>query len=162
MPKEPFEREIRIDAPPEDVFPFLVEPTRMVRWLGVAVEIDPVPGGAIRIDVNGRDVVAGEIVELDPPRRLAFTWGWERPGSAVPPGSTTVSIELEPDGDGTRLRLRHTGLPPEVADDHAAGWRHYLARLGVAAAGGDPDPDPLATDAIEHGEPGSAPGGLGG
>ena len=32
------------------------------------------------------------------------------------------------------------------------GWIHYLARLGVAAAGGDPGPDPLGTSETKHGE----------
>ena len=89
---------------------------------------------------------SGEFVELDPPRRLVYTWGWE-PGSdgpnPVPPGSTTVEIELLPNGDGTTLRFIHRGLPStEAAESHAHGWDHYLARLTVAAAGGDAGEDP--------------------
>lgn len=159
MGEAPILKETRIAASPETVFRFLVDPLRMTRWLGVAAEIDPRPGGSIRIDVNGRDVVVGEIVAIDPPRRIVFTWGWEREDSATPPGSTTVEIRLEPDGDGTRLRLEHRGLPPDVREPHAAGWEHYLARLSVCAAGGDPGPDPLATPEIVHGAPGTSPSG---
>jgi uncharacterized protein YndB with AHSA1/START domain len=83
-------------------------------------------------------------VEIEPPRRLVFTWGWEPgSGSAVSPGSTTVEFELIPDGAGTTLRFTHRGLKSaEAAESHAHGWDHYLARLGVAAGGGDPGRDP--------------------
>jgi uncharacterized protein YndB with AHSA1/START domain len=78
------------------------------------------------------------------PYRLVFAWGWED-SSELPPGSSTVEITLVPDGDGTLIRLRHTGLPSEESRAlHAAGWSHYLERLSLAAAGRDPGPDPLA------------------
>lgn len=153
----PVELEVQIEAPPEVVFSFLTDPTRMVTWLGQAVELDPRPGGVLRIDVNGRDVVRGEIVQIEPPRFIAFTWGWEREGTSLPPGSSRVEIRLEARGRGTHLRLRHVRLPPDVREEHAAGWQHYLARLRVAACGGDPGRDPLATRDIVHGAPGSYP-----
>lgn len=151
------ELEIEIGAPPEVVFSFLTDPTRMVSWLGQAVELDPRPGGVLRIDVNGRDVVLGQVVEVDPPRYIAFTWGWDREETSLPAGSSRVEISLQPRGEGTHLRLRHIQLPPDVREEHAAGWEHYLARLRVAAGGGDPGPDPLATRDIVHGAPGSHP-----
>jgi uncharacterized protein YndB with AHSA1/START domain len=53
----------------------------------------------------------------------------------VPPGSTTVEITLREDGDGTLLRLRHTGFPSEAdADLHREGWEIYVGRLVAAAA----------------------------
>jgi len=63
----------------------------------------------------------------------------------IPPGSTTVEVTLAPDGDGTHVRLVHRGLQtPEMREQHRQGWDHYVARLAVAAAGGDPGPDPNA------------------
>ena len=54
-----------------------------------------------------------------------------------------AKIELVPDGEGTLLRFTHRDLPSaEAADSHGHGWDHYLERLEVAAAGGDPGPDP--------------------
>ena len=92
---------------------------------------------------------SGEFVEVDPPRRLVYTWGWE-PGAdgpnPVPPGSSTVEIELVPEGDGTLLRFTHRDLPSdEAAKSHGHGWDHYLARLQIAAAGGDAGEDPWLT-----------------
>jgi uncharacterized protein YndB with AHSA1/START domain len=72
-----------------------------------------------------------------------FTWGWEAEGNPVPSGSSTVTFELEPAGDGTRLRFVHSGLPSaEAAGSHTYGWDHYFARLEAVARGEDPGPDP--------------------
>ncbi len=52
-----------------------------------------------------------------------------------------VEIDLESDGDGTIVHLTHRGLPSSERSMHEAGWAHFLPRLGVVAAGGDPGPD---------------------
>jgi uncharacterized protein YndB with AHSA1/START domain len=140
-------REVEIAASPETVWQFLVDPDKAHLWWGRSITLDPRPGGALRIEVTPRSIAAGEIVEIDPPRRLVYTWGWEVGGGAefVPPGSSTVEIDLEPAGEGTNLRLVHRGLPNEdAAAAHAQGWEHYLGRLVFAATGGDPGPDPWA------------------
>jgi hypothetical protein len=68
---------------------------------------------------------------------VRFTWGWEIPERAVPPGSSTVAIELQPEGAGTRLRLSHTGLPPDWVEPHQQGWELYVGHLqDVAGRGG--------------------------
>jgi uncharacterized protein YndB with AHSA1/START domain len=141
------EREIAIDASPETVWQFLVDADKATRWMGQTATFDPRPGGVYRVEVIPGNTAVGEFVELDPPRRLVFTWGWESgQASKVAPGSTTVEIELVPNGDGTTLRFSHSGLPDsESAESHAHGWDHYLDRLGIAARGGDPGPDPWLT-----------------
>jgi uncharacterized protein YndB with AHSA1/START domain len=83
----------------------------------------------------------GRFLELVPDVRVVFTWGWEG-SAALPPGSTTVEIELVPDGDGTLVRLTHRDLPADERAVHEAGWAHYLPRLALAAEGGDPGVDP--------------------
>lgn len=138
------EIEQRIEAAPEVVFSFLVEPERYRRWMGVEAELDARPGGSFLVRVNQVAVARGEYVVVEPPRRLVMTWGWEG-SEAVPPGSSTVEFTLEPDGEGTILRLRHTGLPnEEERTQHAHGWAHFVGRLVVAGPGGDPGPDPMA------------------
>jgi uncharacterized protein YndB with AHSA1/START domain len=139
---EPLRHEVRIAAPREVVFSYFTDPARMTAWMGVAALLDPRPGGMFRIDANGRDVVVGEYVEIDPPRRVVFTWGFEGAAPAVEPGSSRVEVTLEHDGDGTRVVLIHHGLPDGLRAAHAEGWEHYVARLASAAAGEPPGPDP--------------------
>jgi len=137
------EREIRIAARPEIVFQYFADPERMARWMGPAT-LDARPGGELRIAVAGIHPASGQFVEVDPPRRIVFTWGWDGPDYGVPPGGSRVEVDLIRDGDETVLKLRHLGLGPDQAGDHAHGWQHYLDRLAIAAAGGDPGPDPMA------------------
>jgi uncharacterized protein YndB with AHSA1/START domain len=133
---------IRIDAQPNEVFPYLIDPALIVRWMGDWAELDPIPGGKLVLDINGVPI-RGEYVVVDPPRRVVFTWG-AAGSETIAPGSTTVEILLHADGDGTRLELAHRGLPPEEQAQHDTGWTHFLDRLAVAGAGGDPGPDPWA------------------
>jgi uncharacterized protein YndB with AHSA1/START domain len=90
----------------------------------------------------GEHAARGEYVAVEPPSRVVFTWGWEEEDASVGPGASTVEVTLEPDGDGTLVRLVHTGLPDDQSRQrHGMGWDHYLARLVIAAAGGDAGPD---------------------
>ena len=140
------ELEMQIAASPETVYDFFTDPDKMIQWMGRSAVLDPHPGGAFRCDINGRDVAAGQFVELDPPRRIVFTWGWDTEDPVTPPGSSTVEVELIPEDAGTRLRLTHRDLPgPESAEKHRGGWQHYTERLAVAATGGDAGADPWAT-----------------
>jgi uncharacterized protein YndB with AHSA1/START domain len=132
-----------IAASPATVFSFFTDVERWTTWQGVDGEIDPQPGGVFRIRMPGEQVASGRFVELVPERRIVFTWGWEGDAPPVPPGSTTVVVELEPNGAGTRLRLTHSGLEsPPVAEQHREGWERYLERLEARAEGRDPGPDP--------------------
>ena len=142
------EKEVRIAARPETVFEFFTDPVKMIRWKGVDAMLDPRPGGTYRVNVTGKEVALGEYVEIVPHSRIVLTWGWE--GRAIAPGSTRVEITLTPDGDGTLLRLRHSGLVSEAAQQHAEGWDHYLARLVSAAADQDPGPDPWVETDRHH------------
>jgi uncharacterized protein YndB with AHSA1/START domain len=134
--------ERRIAASPATVFSFFSDVSRWLRWQGVEADIELEPGGAFRMNVRGDGFASGCFLEIVPGRRLVFTWGWEREDLGVPPGSSIVEIELQPDGDGTRLTLTHRGLPAGAVEVHRHGWEHYTSRLLVAAEGGDPGPDP--------------------
>jgi uncharacterized protein YndB with AHSA1/START domain len=131
-----------IDAPPETVFSFFSDRDRWLRWQGVTATIDPRAGGVFRMNVRGDGFASGRFLEVRPPERVVFTWGWEA-SEGIPPGSTTVEVHLRPEGTGTRVVLRHRHLPTtESVEQHAWGWSHYLDRLMIVAAGGDPGPDP--------------------
>jgi uncharacterized protein YndB with AHSA1/START domain len=140
-----YDRSVRIAAPREVVFQYFVDPTKLIRWMGSAANLEPTVGGVYRVDMNGRDVARGEFVEIDPPNRVIFTFGWEAGGAPIAPGASTVEVTLVDDGDGTVVRLLHRDLPHPMVASHGEGWDHHLDRLMIVAAGGDPGPDPLAT-----------------
>jgi uncharacterized protein YndB with AHSA1/START domain len=136
------ERDIRIQASPEVVYDFFVDPDKMIQWMGRKAELDPRPGGTFRVDLNGKHISSGEYVELDPPNRVVFTFGWEGDTSVVKPGASTVEVTFTPDGDGTLMRFQHRDLPEESRGTHGHGWDHYFERLAIAAAGGEAGEDP--------------------
>jgi uncharacterized protein YndB with AHSA1/START domain len=133
-----------IKALPATVFTFFTDRDRWLSWQGVSAELDPRPGGVFRMNVRGDGFASGQFIVVEPPHRIVFTWGWEG-DPLVPPGSSRVEVTLAAEGDGsTRLTLVHSGLPLPALELHRGGWEHYLGRLTVRAAGGDPGPDPAA------------------
>jgi uncharacterized protein YndB with AHSA1/START domain len=134
--------ERRVGARPERVWPYLTDGALWRRWQGAHVMIEPHPGGVFTMRMGDGREAAGRVVEVRPGERLVFTWGWTDEPDALPPGSTTVAIELLPDGDGTLIRLTHRDLPAPALPPHTLGWQHYIARLAEVAIGGDPGPDP--------------------
>ena len=135
------ERVITIDAPPETVFRLLTDPVQYVRWKGKLAELEPQPGGKFRVEfASTKDIAAGKYVEVIRDRRVVFTWGWEG-NDMVPPGSSTVEIDLEPAGSGTRLRLVHRGLPFDAVTRHSDGWDYFLPRLVAVSEGRTAAPD---------------------
>ena len=133
-----------IAAAPETVFPYFVDPGRYTQWMGNAAELEPMPGGRYRVSMRDGMEASGRFVEIEPPRRVVFTWGWLH-DHAVAPGSTRVEVTLAAEEGGTRVVLRHHGLPDdEQGALHRKGWELYLDRLAVRAGGGDPGPDPHA------------------
>ena len=145
------ERQVRIEARPEIVFRYFTDPERMARWIGPVLEFDPRPGGTVRLLVDGVHPNSGRVVEVDPPRRIVFTSGWDEPGHPIPSGSTRVEVDLAPDGDGTLLRLRQFGLPTDAVADHSEGWAYYMNRLAVVVVGGDPGPFSSEVEAVRAG-----------
>jgi uncharacterized protein YndB with AHSA1/START domain len=129
-----------IDAPPDAVFRFLVDPTAMTRWMGEHAELDPEPGGRFAVNVQGA-AVRGTYLEVKPPERIVISWGYAG-SERHPPGASTVEIRLLAEGRGTRVELEHRDLPRAEHDDHSRGWTHYLPRLAIASTGAHPGPDP--------------------
>ena len=132
-------REVRVEASPETLFDFFTDPEKMNRWMGETATLDPRPGGTFQVGI-GPYSAQGEYVELSPPNRVVFTWGWEA-GMAPAPGESTIEVTLEPEGEATLVRLVHRDLPEEARPPHAHGWENYLGRLVDAGAGRDPGPD---------------------
>jgi uncharacterized protein YndB with AHSA1/START domain len=140
MAAEPINAEVLIDASPERVFEYLTRPEAIVQWMGEYALLEPVPDGRFELNVKGT-LIRGRYLEVDPPHRLLISWGYA--GSEhLPPGASTVELQLTADGDGTRVVLEHRDLPEQETQNHASGWTHYLARLQTVAANGHAGPDP--------------------
>ena len=125
---------VTIAAPIDVVWAHLTTAEGLVRWVGPHATADPVPGGVLRWTHPNGAAVVGRFVELDPPRRLVFTYGWEGDLMGVPPESTTVEIALSERDGVTTVRLAHHGLPPAVVDDHEHGWAYFLGELRATLA----------------------------
>ena len=135
------EREIRIDAPRERVFPLVATREGMLRWFRPAVFEARIGGEAKFVfPFDTEDAISrGTVTAYDPPARVAFTWAW---GSAAANVHTEVTIDLIAEGQATLLRLTHTGFVDEAAaQGHDTGWTHWLDRLETVASGKDPGPD---------------------
>ena len=130
------ERTVRIAASPETLWSFWTDPKRLCQWWASDADVVPEPGGTIRVVMGEGPIMRGTFVELDPPRRLVFSFGWEEyaPGEPLAPGSTQVEVTLRPDGDETVLVLRHSSMPSTHAADHEKGWTYLLTERLVAAA----------------------------
>jgi uncharacterized protein YndB with AHSA1/START domain len=135
------ERELFISAPPEIVYRLLTDGEAMASWMGRHVSADARPGGMLRIDYNGFDIMRGDYVALEPHTRVVFTWGWESEGSDPRAGGSTVEFRLEDVSGGTQLRMVHS-LPAATVEPHSQGWDHFLERLTMRAEGRDPGVDP--------------------
>lgn len=136
------EYETPVAAAPEVVFAYFTDPARMLQWMGTEATLDPRPGGICRLNPAGHAVMSGRFVEVDPPHRIVFTWGWETELFETPPQSTLVEVSFVPDGAGTVVRLAHRRLNPNAVAFHRAGWEHYLPRLSAAAVRGSAGTDP--------------------
>ncbi|GAB2176025.1 SRPBCC family protein [Dongia sp. agr-C8] len=134
--------ETQVAAPAATVFAFLIDPEKLLRWIGNGATMEAQPGGLYLLEkVSGRNTARGTFKEVVPVHRLSYTFGWdEDPG--VPPGSSLVEIDLIEQNGGTLVRMTHSGLPTEQdRANHEKGWKHYLERLSAVAAGATVGPD---------------------
>jgi uncharacterized protein YndB with AHSA1/START domain len=114
------------------------EPRELARWWGPrgftirAIELAPVVGGRYRISMQPPegDVfhLAGEFLELDPPRRLVFTFRWEEP---TPDDRETVAaIDLRAVSNGTAVSVSQgVFATDERLSLHRGGWTESLEKL---------------------------------
>ena len=137
--------EMELPAAPEEVFRMFVDPSALVRWIGISADLEPRPGGTFRFEIQPGQFCEGEYVEIDPPRRVVFTWGWADPWFNLPPGFSRVEVDLEASGGGTWLRLVHRDLPGQIRVLHDEGWTVFLGRLDGVLSLTPPSPYPTGT-----------------
>ncbi len=127
------EHAIDIEAPPATVFDLWTTTDGLEAWWARSATIDLRPGGAIRVDIDGEHVMVGEFVVVEPPHRIVFTFGWEH--GDLPPGASRVDVAIQPTDTGSRVVLRHDGLPVEFVESHIRGWTHFVGERLPEAIG---------------------------
>jgi uncharacterized protein YndB with AHSA1/START domain len=127
-----------LDAPRESVFQALSEPAALAKWWGPSgfttpeIELDLKLGGRYRFGMQppAGDLfhLAGEFIDIDPPRRLAYSFRWEEP--APDDQETVVTLTLDALADGTRLSLWQGEFASEDRLAlHQSGWSDSLVKL---------------------------------
>src|SRR5687768_13360921 len=99
------EQSLELAAPRATVLGLVTQARGLLEWMAVAGEVEAVPGGKVRWRHENGATMCGHFVEVIPPRRVVFTYGWESGGPPVAPGSTLVTMNLEETGSMTRLHL---------------------------------------------------------
>lgn len=121
-----------VAAPVGRVWDLVTTPDGLARWLGTVVEGELGPGASVVLvqdEVNPEERQRCVVTAWEPQRRLVMTW---ESTSASP---STLSVELTPDGERTRMVLEERDLPRELADGYLVGWRAHLDVLVAEAEG---------------------------
>lgn len=130
-----------VAARPETVFRVLTEPELYARWFGppgANVEVESMEltlGGRLALCITFPDLdlevgIEGFYEVIEPPLRLVHTWR-----ATDEELVTTVTFELEPIGEQTRLRVVHRGfVDPVDLEQNQGGWRDHLQVLAELAA----------------------------
>ena len=127
-----------LDAPREPIFRALSEPAALARWWGPSgfttpeIDIELTVGGRYRFGMQppGGELfhLAGEFLEIDPPRRLAYTFRWEEP--EPDDQETIVTLTLDALCDATKVSLLQGGFATEARLAlHKRGWAESLVKL---------------------------------
>jgi uncharacterized protein YndB with AHSA1/START domain len=131
------------DASPEEVFDAWTSVEMLRRWWHAErswetplAEVDLRVGGAIRIvmrdPADGREYGGrGLYTELDRPRRLAFTWTWDREAEA---GQQSIEVDFSPVEGGTKVVMRNRPLPRDERAGYLTGWENSFDNLAAALA----------------------------
>ena len=138
-----FDRTVFLPLDTHAAFELVTQPERLRRWMTVAARIDLRVGGDYRWTLAPGHTARGSVLEIEVGKRLSIDWGWEGP-TDTPPGSSVVTITLEPTSGGTNLRFIHDGLSVSEEAGHTEGWTHYLDRLEKYARDGFVEADPWA------------------
>jgi len=138
-----FNKTVFIPVDPDAAFELITQPERLRRWKTVAARVDLRVGGEYRWTITPGHSAMGSFTEIEPGKRIVYTWGWQG-DAGLPPGASTVTVNLEAVEGGTTVQLIHEGLTEQQEVGHAEGWNHFLERLVQLAANGDAGPDEWA------------------
>ena len=121
-----------MSADPDDVWNAFTEAGGLTSWWADEAHVDATTGGTLIAHWPSMGwTMRGTYRALEPGRLVAFTWSWDHESDTP---ERLVSIDLTPDGEATRLVLRHGDYGPDDGDEraaHLAGWEHFLPRLAT-------------------------------
>ena len=120
------DRTLVIQARPETVFQFFTDTPQWAAWWGTGSTIDARPGGRMLIRHPNGVEVSGEVLELQAPERIVFTYGYAS-GQPIPLDGSRVTIRLDRHPNGTLLQLTHEFADVQPRDEHVQGWRFQLS-----------------------------------
>ncbi len=125
---------IYIASTPEKVFQALTDADMSEQyWMGNRAVSDWTVGAPFTLELKhkprGQDVL-GKVLEVDPPRRLAYTFHPHHDGLEAE-GPSRVTFDIEPQGDQVKLTVTHDEFPPKsrVIDNVSRGWPLVLSSL---------------------------------
>ncbi len=124
-----FEKSVLVPLSADDTFALITEPDRLGRWQVITARVDLRAGGDFRWTIIPGNSAWGTFTEVDPGRRVVFSWGWEG-SSDLPPGASTVIITLEL---ADHLIGSVTFLGTAVGADFDPGGTALEARVAAAA-----------------------------
>ena len=127
------DRTLVIHARPATVFAFFTSTPDWAAWWGTGSTIDARPGGRLLIRHPNGVEVSGEVLDVQAPERIVFTYGYAS-GGPIPPGGSQVTIRLDSHPAGTLLQLTHEFTDAEARDQHVQGWRFQLSLFANAVA----------------------------
>ena len=122
------ELQAEVDAARVLVYPLLATAEGLSNWLDAA-ELEPRIGAGIRFRM--RDAVAvGQVLAVDPPQHISFSWDWEGAPLGV---LTVVAFDAIDHGARTHVTFRHVGLSTrEQVELHEEMWRYWRDRFVAA------------------------------
>ncbi len=124
--------EIWILTTPERLWQAITAPAETSRYFfGTEVQSDWRPGSPIAYTWNDNHELDGEIVDVDPPRRLVTTFIMTNNEDAKHDPPSRVTWQIEPDGEMCRLTLIHDDFDEETATFRSVGhgWPYILSGL---------------------------------
>jgi uncharacterized protein YndB with AHSA1/START domain len=126
-----------VPALPERAYAAWIEPEQLATWWwphlpDTTYEVDARPGGSYRIDSPTAGIrVEGTFTEVEPARRLVYTWLWSSGGDGDVP-EDVVEVTFEPDGAGTTIvTVRHTSVEDIAQGGAEQGWNDVMNRLAA-------------------------------
>jgi len=114
----PVERAVHVRAPVARVWKALVDPALLEQWMGVPVACSWEPGASL--EIGGHYPSRGTVLAVEPERRVQYDQ-WSRITRLAdrPENRAIVTLEIEPDGDGTLVRLHYLSPPAIAGAEHA-------------------------------------------